>query len=441
MCAKVDVKSRNIQRNRNICAGVGLDGVLIEANGVVPGEEDEDSHEGVPGKLDDDVCDHESFPGVCFAGTFADFIERALRNEMGHDLLDELAEDGHEHEDTKHLVLETLLGVGCLEERETDEEAREDAERGLGVDVRGGAPVLLEDTDGNFAELFPKRRGKLAIGGLVFPFLCRNSAFECSLLGALVLELCEVFLNSGVFGRVAPRLVPVDIGRRSRSCTNDFEHPFGGVSRRRARHSALSLEVVDQDTRVGTDLTKVHSLATLLEEQKTIEAREKHSGRLMNSAKNSLAVLLELVQEVENSPRSLRVQSGGRFVEEQEKGWLCSQFDTDGKTLALLDVETFSRNTDDGIGIFRHFQKLDDFLNVLDLLLPRDVSRLAKDCRKGKSFADRRGGQMEILLLSVTGLALERVIARFSVNEHLSGDDTHSSTGGQAVQKRSFTGT
>lgn len=41
---------------------------------------------------------------------------------MGHDLLDELAEDGEEHEDGKELVLEALETVLGAEEGEADEE-------------------------------------------------------------------------------------------------------------------------------------------------------------------------------------------------------------------------------------------------------------------------------------------------------------------------------
>lgn len=44
--------------------GVGRDGVVVEAYGVVVGKEEEDGTEGVPGKFDDDVADHEDLPAV-----------------------------------------------------------------------------------------------------------------------------------------------------------------------------------------------------------------------------------------------------------------------------------------------------------------------------------------------------------------------------------------
>jgi hypothetical protein len=45
-----------------------------------------------------------------------------LSDEVRHNLLDELAEYGEEHEDGEHLVLEFLLGGACIEEGESDEE-------------------------------------------------------------------------------------------------------------------------------------------------------------------------------------------------------------------------------------------------------------------------------------------------------------------------------
>jgi hypothetical protein len=86
-------------------------------------------------------------------------------------LLDELPEDGHQHEDTEHLVLKTLLRVGCIEQRETDEKSRQDAETCLGVDVRWSAPVLLENTNRNLAKLLSERRSELTVSRLILALL------------------------------------------------------------------------------------------------------------------------------------------------------------------------------------------------------------------------------------------------------------------------------
>ena len=87
---------------------------------------------------------------------------------------------------------------------------------------------------------------------------------------------------------------------------------------------AVAGEVVDQNLGVLTDIAIVDSASTASQEQKTIETLEQHGGRLVNGAKNSLAVLLELVQQIQNSPGSLRVQTRGRFIQEEKKSVLCS---------------------------------------------------------------------------------------------------------------------
>ena len=46
--------------------GAGGFSVLVQPDGIVPAEEDENCHERVPWELDDDVGDHEGLPGVCF---------------------------------------------------------------------------------------------------------------------------------------------------------------------------------------------------------------------------------------------------------------------------------------------------------------------------------------------------------------------------------------
>lgn len=60
----------------------------------------------------------------------------------------------------------------------------------------------------------------------------------------------------------------------------------------------------------------------------------------MNSAENSLAVLGQGVNKIENGPGSLRVKTGSGLIEEQKQLGLGSKFDTDSQTLTLLDVKT-----------------------------------------------------------------------------------------------------
>lgn len=130
----------------------------------------------------------------------------------------------------------------------------------------------------------------------------------------------------------------------------------------------------------------------------------------------SLTVLLELFQQLQDRPRSLRVKTGSRLIEEEEELGLGSKsrtvsraqrqsldsLNTNSKTLALFDVETGSGNTNDGIGIRFHVQKLDDLVDVRKLFSLGDGTRLAKNRAEREGLADGRSRQVKILLLDVT---------------------------------------
>ena len=420
---------------------IGRLGVTIQTNRVVPAEEDENSHERVPWKFDDDVRKHERLPGVSLAGTLTDLVQSTLGDEVGHDLLDELTKDSHQHEDTKHLVLETLLSVGHVVKRETDEKSRGNTEEGLGVDVGRAAPILLEDTLGSLTELLAERSGKLAVGGFIFSLLSGDGTLETVCLRALDLELLKMALDFSILRRVAPYLVPVNVSVRSGSSTNDFKHPLSRVSLRGTLRTSVTDKVIDKDFGVLTDITVVNGATTSSEEKETIETLEQHGRRLVDSAENGLAVLLQLVQKIKNSPRGLRVETGSRLVQEEKQGRLGSQLDTNSKTLALFNVETFARYTDDSIGVLIHIKELNDFADVFNFLLTRNVGGLTEEGGEGESFTDGRSGQVQILLLSVTGLALERLVTGDAVNQHLTTDDTHGSTSSQDVKQSSLTST
>jgi hypothetical protein len=55
------------------------------------------------------------------------------------------------------------------------------------------------------------------------------------------------------------------------------------VSVRMASRSTVALEIIKHDGRSFVDVTKVHSLTSLLEEQETITDLEQLSRRLMNA--------------------------------------------------------------------------------------------------------------------------------------------------------------
>ena len=62
-----------------------------------------------------------------------------------------------------------------------------------------------------------------------------------------------------------------------------------------------------------------------------------------------MARVLKFFQKIKDGPRSLRVETGSRFVEEKKQVWLGSEFYTYGEALTLLDVETFTWYTDNSL--------------------------------------------------------------------------------------------
>ena len=61
-------------------------GALDSGDGIVEAAEDDDAGYDLVGDLDDYVGHYEGFPGVGFAGSFADFVEGTLGDEKGLDL-------------------------------------------------------------------------------------------------------------------------------------------------------------------------------------------------------------------------------------------------------------------------------------------------------------------------------------------------------------------
>lgn len=85
----------------------------------------------------------------------------------------------------------------------------------------------------------------------------------------------------------------------------------------------------------------------------------------------------------------------------------------------MTTKRTFTRNAHNGIGIRFHSQQLDDLFNVVEFFLAAHAGGLSKDRTESQRLPDGRGREMKILLLNITGFALERPISRTAVNQHL----------------------
>ncbi|KAH3686738.1 hypothetical protein WICPIJ_002281 [Wickerhamomyces pijperi] len=129
------------------------------------------------------------------------------------------------------------------------------------------------------------------------------------------------------------------------------------------------------------------------------------------------------------------------FIQEQQQLWLGGQFNTNGQSLSLFNVQTFTSNTNNGVSVLFHFQDLDNFLDVGILLFVGHFLWLSQVGRELQGFTDSGSGQVEILLLNITGRSLERGVSQTTVDEHITSNNTHGNTVGQDVQQRSLTGT
>lgn len=101
---------------------------------------------------------------------------------------------------------------------------RKNTEDNLGVNVRGGAPVLLEHATKDDAELNAKGSGKLGVRCSLLRRLL--GGLELILLGlgrsTLGFETMKLVLDCDTLSRIQPRLVPVDVAMGAGSRANDL---------------------------------------------------------------------------------------------------------------------------------------------------------------------------------------------------------------------------
>ena len=147
-------------------------------------------------------------------------------------------------------------------------------------------------------------------------------------------------------------------------------------------------EVVLDGLRVVADLAEVDRLAALGEKQEGVELGEELLGRLVDSDEDGLADVGELAEETDGVVGGLAIETGGGLVEEDEDAGLGDQLDTNGHTLALFDRETGADATDEGIGQIMKLQKINDGVDVLELLLTGNLTGLTKEGRELEGLTD-----------------------------------------------------
>jgi hypothetical protein len=90
-----------------------------------------------------------------------------------------------------------------------------------------------------------------------------------------------------------------------------------------------------------------------------------------------LAVLGELLHQIANRPGGLAIQARCRFIKEQKEFRACRELNPDGQTFPLFHIETLAQGTNNRVGAVFKVDELDDFLDVIELLLPGIASRLS----------------------------------------------------------------
>ena len=72
-----------------------------------------------------------------------------------------------------------------------------------------------------------------------------------------------------------------------------------------------------------------------------VELLEKDSRRLMNCAENGLTIVCQLAQEGADCPGALRVETTGRFIQEQKQLRFGCKFHANSQKLPLLDIQAW----------------------------------------------------------------------------------------------------
>ena len=149
-------------------------------------------------------------------------------------------------------------------------------------------------------------------------------------------------------------------------------------------------------------------------------------------AKNSLSVVSKCPEEAHDTPSALRVQSGGRLVQEQKKLRLRCELDSDRQSLPLFATQC----PNNGIGILLQTTHQETFLDIGLLLCRGNILRLTKNGREKDCLADGRSGLVRIQLLTVTGLGLKVCREGLTVHEHIPSNDADRRALSEDVQER-----
>ena len=98
----------------------------------------------------------------------------------------------------------------------------------------------------------------------------------------------------------------------------------------------------------------------------------------MNGNEDGLTRRGKLAQEPDDVVRRLAIETRSGLVEEEQKLGLRRELNSDGDSLACLDVESKAGEADHGVREVLELKQLDDVFDVGVLLFLRNVRRLAE---------------------------------------------------------------
>ena len=101
---------------------------------------------------------------------------------------------------------------------------------------------------------------------------------------------------------------------------------------------------------------------------------------------------------------------------------------------SFYEVEsTFPGNTNNGVSVKLHIEKVKDFLHVVQLFLAANMGRLSQQGTKLQCLSHSRSRQMHILLLDIAGFPLKRIVPRLAIYQNFTGNDSHSHARGEDI--------
>jgi hypothetical protein len=144
----------------------------------------------------------------------------------------------------------------------------------------------------------------------------------------------------------------------------------------------------------------------------------------MDGYEHSLADISKFPEESHRVESGLTIQSRCWLVKENENRGLRYELNTNCHSLALLDRKTSPNLANQRVLKIVKLKKVNDGIDVSQLLLPRCIAALTKKCRELESLSDSAKRFVNIELLAVSGRSLERDRKWTTIDQNFSVDST-----------------